>query len=850
MTPILFDTHATSFTTNGIGRLADCISCVVTEERNGIYECEFKYPITGKWYEYMREKGGIIACTHDDQHDIQPFDIYAYTAPIDGVVTFYAHHISYRLNRITVRPFTATSVTEAMLKLQTQTYSTNPFTFWTDKSTTGEFDLDHPENVRSLLGGQRGSVLDVYGKGDYKFDNFVVRLYANRGSDSGVTIRYGKNLSDMTVEYDKSGIYNAIRPYWRGVDGTVVIGSQMSLTGTVVDPWTDENGNTITDENGNALEFGHSDDVLPVAMDLTSEFQEQPTTIQLNNKAFNILEANQPWIPKRNITVDFVQLWQTTEYENVAALQRVSLCDRVSIYYPELGVTAENQKVIKVVYNVLNDRYDEMELGEPKTTFADSIRGEIQAEIDSMVENGDFESMMQEAIDHATDLITGGLGGHVVFTMDANGKPQEILIMDTESVDTAVKVLRINQNGIGFSSTGYNGPFTTAWTLDGNFVADFITSGTLNANLIKAGLLSDYAGKNTWNMLTGEMNLNGNVTLRSGNNIYQAAKMGSFSYKIYDITTDNIYNYTSTGFKVAYGTDPDNPSSFLGHTQLDNISRLVTDGNVYQAIHISHLNNETHYVEERIYDDFTLLGANIDSYSDKYMFRVDKSGIHYSNDFLPQLSRFVYNLSIEAGRILICSDNVYDNNSSRCIPPFIDMSTTRISMNTYNTNSTPDNPSINITDMTFILGGSVCCLIGEVSNIGGSLIPSLYFCGRSVQFSSSSSKRYKHAIESIKDKALDPHKLLKLPIRQFVYNEGEKLQYSDTEGKTLPGFIAEEVEEIYPAATIHDPETGNVESWDERRIIPGMLALIQEQAKKIEELEERIKRLEEKNENR
>lgn len=490
MIPILFDNYATNFTTNGIGRLSDCISCIVTEERNGVYECKFEYPITGKWYDYLRERGGTVVCIHDDQKDVQPFDVYGYTAPIDGVVTFYAHHISYRLNHITVKPFTATSVADAFSQLSAKSYENNPFTFWTDKTTSGDFKLDHPESIRPLLGGQRGSILDTYGKGDYKFDNFYVRLYANRGVDSGVTIRYGKNLADMNVEHDRSGVYNTIRPYWKGTDGTVVIGNAVSVLQTLTDTWTDENGNTITDENGTQIEFDYTVDKSTVSKDFSAEFEEQPTAAQLQDKAAAFLEANQPWIPKQNITVDFVQLWQTTEYADVAALQRVGLCDRVSIYYPELGVTAENQKVIRVVYNVLTERFDEMELGEPRTTLADDIRSSIREEFEDFAESGNFESIMQEAINHATELITGGLGGHVVFTLDANGKPQEILIMDTEDVDTAVHVLRINQNGIGFSSTGYEGPFTTAWTLDGSFVADFITAGSLTANIIKGGTLT------------------------------------------------------------------------------------------------------------------------------------------------------------------------------------------------------------------------------------------------------------------------------------------------------------------------------------------------------------------------
>ena len=112
-----------------------------------------------------------------------------------------------------------------------------------------------------------------------------------------------------------------------------------------------------------------------------------------------------------------------------------------------------------------------------------------------------------------------------------------------------------------------------------------------------------------------------------------------------------------------------------------------------------------------------------------------------------------------------------------------------------------------------------------------------------VQFQSSSSRRYKHDIKAIEDKKLDPHRLYDLPVRQFEYNDDATLQYADMEGQTLPGFIAEEVAVVYPSAVIRDQDS-MIESWDERRILPGMLALIQEQKKTIDSLQARIEKLE------
>lgn len=472
MIPILFNTNETAFTSNGLGRLADCTRCEVTEERNGMFEVEFDYPISGKMYDQI-DIGTLILCTHDDTGDTQPFEIYMRTAPIDGLVTFNARHISYRLGMIPVAPLTASSITQAFANFPTSAMITCPFTFWTDKSSAGTFKVTTPQTIRSVLGGSQGSILDVYGGGEYEWDKWTVKLYQNRGQDTDVTIRYGKNLLDITHTLDAENLYNAIVPYWVK-DDEVVYGSVTKGTGVTAA-------------------------TVSITKDFTSEFENKPTAAQLNARALTWLDANQPWIPKQNIKVDFVQLWQTEDYKDVAALQRVGLCDTVSVIYPELGVTAQGVKIIRVVYDVLRDRYSEMELGEAQASFADLI----QEQTEELLADKPSVSMMQAAIDAATALIRGGLGGHVVINTNADGEPEEILIMDTDSVDTAVKVWRWNLGGLGYSSTGVNGPYTTAITQNGAIVADFITAGTMTANRVRAGILQDETGNNYWNLQSG-----------------------------------------------------------------------------------------------------------------------------------------------------------------------------------------------------------------------------------------------------------------------------------------------------------------------------------------------------------
>ena len=506
MIPILYEQGETEFLSNGIGRLSDCLSCTVEEERDGIYECTFVYPMTGQHYADIKE-GRIIYCTHDQTKTPQPFDIYKRSAPMSGAVTFYAHHISYRLGNVILEPFSAGSCAEVFATLKTHTLNECPFDFWTDKSVTADYHLTAPRSIKEMLGGTQGSVLDVYGKGDYEWDKFLVKLYLNRGTETDVEIRYGKNLEDIKQELDYSGTYSAVAPFWYDETSQESMylpeGIIIADDAIIYDDLTIENGEALETEDGEALEAAYTL-IKAVPMDLSDQWETRPTEQQLRDKAVALLASSDAWIPDENIEVDFIALWDTPEYAQYAPLQRVKLCDKVSVIYPQLGVNALKKQVIKVEYDSLLDRYNYMELGKAQTSFPSMIEASTTSEILKTVPS---KSTMENAIAAATQLITGGLGGHVVIGTNADGQPNEILILDTEDIATAEKVLRINENGIGFSSDGYEGTYRSAWTLDGHFVADFIDTGTLNGNIIKTGIITDKLGKNYWNLETGDISI-------------------------------------------------------------------------------------------------------------------------------------------------------------------------------------------------------------------------------------------------------------------------------------------------------------------------------------------------------
>lgn len=757
MIPILYDSSETEFLTNGIGRLSDCISCVVTEERNGIYECEFEYPITGVHYQDITE-GRYISVSHDEQGDRQPFKIYHKSAPINGVVTFNAHHISYALSNVILSPFEATSVASAFNHFETDLITPNEFTFWTDKASSGHFAVEVPSSIRSVLGGSKGSILDAFGGGEYEFDGKTVKLYQNRGSYNGVEIRYSKNLTGIVHDVDTLGLYNAVVGYYADSNDNKVIGNVVYGSGgiSVLDYWTEHNDIEITNENGVGIEFLNTiNQVVP--LDLSNDFDDVPTQDQLDEAAQSYLNRNQPWIPKENIKVNFVALWQTEEYANVAPLERVRLCDEVLISYPELGVYNVTMKVIKTEYNVLLDKYDSIELGVPKTSFAEVMNNDTAEQIVKS------ESMMETAIANATKLITGGLGGHVVFSLNAEGKPEEILIMDTEDKATAVQVLRININGIGFSSNGVNGPYRTAWTLDGNFVADFITAGVLNANLLRAGVIRDFSGESYWDLESGDFNLIGHIAMKY-NNFY--ADLGTVVYHMHNFVEGRYIELTGTGFSVRDATYGEQGARFAAIPLANGGLHVIKERTVPADNNSGYLTDQ-----EQVYTKVRTTGDEQSTY-------IAYGPVYRVHCFDITNGAFLYGMRLK-------SDGLYINEAG-----------------------------------TETLSAA-----------------------KKVAYVSSSSLRYKHEIKDELTGKLDPHNLYSLGAKSFIYNDDVSLQYEDTRGQTIPGFIAEEVDEIYPAATIHNAD-GEIESWDERRIIPPMLSLIQEQKKRIEELENRVDKLE------
>lgn len=474
MIPILYSPTTTSFTTGGIGKLIDAGSCIVTEERNGSYELEMTYPITGHLYDEIKQRSIIFAKPSPAQSE-QPFRVYRITKPLNKVVTIYAAHISYDLSGIPVKNFTSQSVQAALTALTTSSVISNPFTFWSDKTNSGVMEIETPTPCRTIL----SNILDVYG-GEYEFDKYTVKLHSLRGFDNGVSIKYGKNLTDLEQDENCSNVYTGVLPYWTGNE-TTVSGSVVNAPGT--------------------YNFTR---ILPV--DFTSDFEEQPSTTQLDNAATNYISANNIGIPEVNLTVSFVHLNQTEEYKNLGIFERVELGDTIKVEFAAMGVSS-TARCVKTVYNTLLERYDNVELGEVKKGLADTISSQTSSIID-ISKNSGVSSAVKAAIIAATEAITGQQGGSVILHDTRGGnKPNELLFLDNDDISQAQKVWRFNLSGFGYSSNGYEGPFTTAITRDGSIVADFITTGSMNAARVTAGILKSQDGRVQFDLTAGTLTI-------------------------------------------------------------------------------------------------------------------------------------------------------------------------------------------------------------------------------------------------------------------------------------------------------------------------------------------------------
>ncbi|MCD7751006.1 MAG: phage tail protein [Lachnospiraceae bacterium] len=358
MIPCLYDSSETEYAHNGIGKLADCQSCLVTEKRNGSYELKMTYPMDGIHAEYLVE-GNIILAKSSDSTQTQPFRIYKVTTPLSGKLTVQARHISYQLNYITVSPCSGDGPQDALNAILSNATTECPFTLQVDFSSAAAFKISVPVSMRSCLGGVDGSMIDTYG-GELEWDRYTVTLHSSRGADHGVRIVYGKNLIDFSMEKSIENVITGIHPYWKNPE----TGSVVELSEKVVQ---------LSDADSPFAKI--------VPYDFSEQFESEPTEDELRSAAESYLNSTSQTEPDMDITVDFIKLSDTPGYEDIAEAESVSLCDTVHVYISRLGIEVSS-KVTETVYDSLLERYSSITLS---NSLASSRNSSLSSSLSSIM---------------------------------------------------------------------------------------------------------------------------------------------------------------------------------------------------------------------------------------------------------------------------------------------------------------------------------------------------------------------------------------------------------------------------------------------------------------------------------
>ena len=370
MIPTLYDSDVTKLKNGGLGKgkLAEATRCVVHEELNGDFSLELDYPVNGAYYSDLVD-GGMIGAHFPFPADYlydrgvtdikeQWFDVVGHDMSIEGIDTIKALHISRRLANYVCIP----NYINSWASITGNMYPTDTGGIrWSiNGSISGGFRLTTPKSALSCLIGESESVVNdlggdamFYTKRDYldsqsRLGVYFRQLYPKRGGDFGAQIRFGINMLSLDHTRDKIGAYNAVVPFWENN------GSFTYVTGSIVQPTTPISP------------------VVAVPLDLSNDFDSQPTEAQMVQAARNHLDTLQPWLGTSTIKVDFLND-KDIDVNAVA----INLGDTIHVYWGDADI-ATDLRVVAYDYDVLAERYISLELGTPQSQFV-AVTGESYA---------------------------------------------------------------------------------------------------------------------------------------------------------------------------------------------------------------------------------------------------------------------------------------------------------------------------------------------------------------------------------------------------------------------------------------------------------------------------------------
>lgn len=434
----------------------------VYEEINGAYTLSLTIP-----RDEERIEPEMIVCAPTPKNGMQPFRIYMPIEPTGDVKKLEARQIFYDLDDNFLEDCRGTSTgANALNHILESTQFPHPFTATSTITDTSVAYWEMMSPVQAILGAEN-SLVNRWG-GEIERDGFSIHHVTKLGrQDGSVTkIRYGKNLQAFQLQTDYSNIVTRIYPTGLKEDGQTVL----KLPEKYVD------SQLIGNYPHPKVKRIHYSDV-KVGTGEGEFATEAAAQAELRRRAAEEF-ANGADVPQVSGEISILELSKYEEYKDLSA-ERLYLGDKIDI--TNITTAPITARIVAYHYDPISEVYTSIEVGADQQLIASSIRKSI-VELAKILQNS--TNFLEQTIEEQTELLTSALGGYVLK------RKGEILIMDTEDPSTCTQCWRFNLNGLGYSSTGYNGPYTTAITMDGRINASLITAGEFDGAYIKAGSIT------------------------------------------------------------------------------------------------------------------------------------------------------------------------------------------------------------------------------------------------------------------------------------------------------------------------------------------------------------------------
>ncbi len=409
MRPILYNANETAFETYGLGEI-DATKAQVTRERNGNYTLYIEYPasgpLAGTFKNDMRIKSDAGLRTKN-----QTFFISRIVKDSTGILKVYAKHISHLTETMAIRNNTNVSGTaqSALSIWASNCLGGIRFDVWSDIElmSKASWNIADFKTARDVLGGVKGSILDVWG-GEYEFDNTVIRLHKQLGRKSPTVLEYGRNILRAEDDQDIEGAYTSVYPY---------------ATYTPENQGTGEGGATsqqvtveLPEKYVDGPYIGLYNERRVLIVDFSSNFKDKevPTIDKLRRLAKEYAINNRLGLPKINTKIEYVDLSKTLDYKLTQILEEAELCDIVPVYYPQIGLTSEDAKLTTIVYDVLLEQNDSVEVGVIGDGFKSSMTSNLSGKIDDLASN------QQRLVNTLPDYLLNAQGNKVWYNRPDN----------------------------------------------------------------------------------------------------------------------------------------------------------------------------------------------------------------------------------------------------------------------------------------------------------------------------------------------------------------------------------------------------------------------------------------------